>query len=361
MKKGMTLVQLAETLEEQAEQKRDFIADTRNIRVGQGASLLSLSGFDQMQTTHHARRQLAEKLNIPVAYFDRLSEHHPELLDTNVNSLLAREKPSKLMVRTLDDTARAFLSDRYRPLDNFDLASAVLPELQAAGAVIESCNVTPTKMYIKALAPWLDREVPMPEGYKMGVGHNIWVRKVVGAISITNSEVGSGGLNIDPGVFEKQCTNLATFKADGYGRVHLGKRATGDDSVFEFLSDETRKLDDAAVWAKARDMVKATLDGRVIDRIVQRLVDARGDEITGDPVKVVEVFAKKNSLTQNERGGLLKMVVESGEMNRYGLQWGVTRLAGEVEDYDRASELERLGGRVIEMPQTDWAELAQAA
>ncbi|MBL0089244.1 MAG: hypothetical protein IPP44_22195 [Ideonella sp.] len=34
------------------------------------------------------------------------------------------------MVRTLDGQARAFLSDRYRRLDNYDLCEHVLPMLQ---------------------------------------------------------------------------------------------------------------------------------------------------------------------------------------------------------------------------------------
>jgi hypothetical protein len=131
--------------------------------------------------------------------------------------------------------------------------------------------------------------------------------------------------------------------------------------VFEYLSDSTKRLDDAAVWSRVRDVVTATMDGRVIDDIVARMTEARGDLIAGDPVKVVEVFAKKNSMNDDERGGLLRHLTTSGEMSRYGLQWAVTRLAGEAEDYDRASELERLGGEVIELPPSEWKVLSKAA
>ena len=48
-------------------------------------------------------------------------------------------------------------------------------------------------------------------------------------------------------------------------------------------------------------------------------------------------------------------------MTRYGLQWAVTRLAGETNDYDRATELERLGGQVIELPKTDWQRIIEEA
>jgi len=83
--------------------------------------------------------------------------------------------------------------------------------------------------------------------------------------------------------------------------------------------------------------------------------------IKGDPTKVVEVFGKKVGLNEGERGGLLKHLVGSGEMTRYGLQWAVTRLAGDVESYDRASELERLGGQVIELAANDWERISMAA
>jgi hypothetical protein len=265
------------------------------------------------------------------------------------------------MIRTLDGNIRGVLSDRFRPLDNYDLADAILPVLTEAKVEVKSCNITATKLYIKVLMPWLDRELPVPENLKMGVGHNWFIRKIVGALTISNSEVGSGALAISPGMFEQQCTNLAVFRDEGFGRMHIGKKAADDgDSVTKYLSDETKRLDDAAVWAKVRDVVKATMDGRVMDSLVAKMAAARGDMIEGDPVKVIELFAKKNQFSEAEKGGLLKHLVESGEMTRYGLQWAITRLAGDAEDYDRASNLERLGGEVIELPRNDWKELLAA-
>ena len=66
-------------------------------------------------------------------------------------------------------------------------------------------------------------------------------------------------------------------------------------------------------------------------------------------------------LSQEEQGGLLRHLVDSGEMSKYGLQWAVTRLSQDVVDYDRASDLERLGGQVIELAQNEWEVLAKAA
>jgi len=201
----------------------------------------------------------------------------------------------------------------------------------------------------------------VPPGLKMGEGHTFFVRKIEGALSISNSEVGAGMISIAPAIFERQCTNLAVFRDEGFGRVHVGKKINGDDPVMAYLTDETKRLDDAVVWAKVRDVVKAALDGRAMQAIVERMEAARGEPITGDPIKVVEVAGRRLGLSEQERGGLLRHLVGSGEMTRYGMQWAVTRLAGDAEDYDRASELERAGGQVIELAANDWERIAEAA
>ena len=45
-------------------------------------------------------------------------------------------------MRTIGDSARAFLSDRYRTLDNFELSEAILPFLTEKGVDIISAQVT---------------------------------------------------------------------------------------------------------------------------------------------------------------------------------------------------------------------------
>lgn len=362
MKQGKTLQELAVEIERQHNVKHDYIAETKAITMTPDAKRFEIAKVGDFGINDFARKQLAEKLNIPLAYFQRLSENHPDLLAQNVNTLMQRE-PQRTMVRTLDGNVRALLSDRYRPLDNFDLLNALLPVVFEMGdrVQVESCEATDTRMYLKLLMPQLDRELPVPEGLKMGVGHNWFIRKIIGAVTVGNSEVGSGSLYVAPGMFEKQCTNLAIFRDEGFAKLHVGRKAAGDDAAFKYLTDQTKRLEDATVFARLLDVFKATMDGRVMDAIVKQLEVARGDVIDVDPSGVVEVFAKKNSLNETEKGGLLRHFVNSGEMNRYGLQWAVTRLANDVDDYDRSTELERLGGQVIELPQNDWRALLKAA
>ena len=359
MKTGLTLTQMAHEIERQAAQKKDYLADTRRMQMSPDAKALVVAGTGQFGMTSHSRQQLATRLEIPRPFFERLADKHPDILSDTVNKLFQRE-PARTMVRVLDNNVRGLVSDSYRPLDNYDLADAALPALMDIGAVVESCNITETRMYIKATIPSLRRELPIPEGLVMGQGHTFFTRALTGAISISNSEVGAGGLIVNPGSKEEQCTNLATF-VSGFKAVHLGKAKGTDDEVSEFMTAGTKRLEDAAIWAKLRDYIKAICDGRVMDKLVAEMLKARADVITGNPADVIEVFGKKNNLTEDERGGLLRHFTNSGEATRYGLQWAVTRLAGEAEDYDRASELERLGGRVIELPRSDWQQLLKAA
>ena len=97
-----------------------------------------------------------QHLKIPAAYYDRMLSDYPELLAENVNSWFQRE-PTQRMVRTLDGTVRAFLSNRYRRIDNLDIAEIVLPVIQQMeDAYFESCQITDSRIDV------YKRQVPHP-------------------------------------------------------------------------------------------------------------------------------------------------------------------------------------------------------
>jgi hypothetical protein len=84
------------------------------------------------------------------------------------------------------------------------------------------------------------------------------------------------------------------------------------------------------------------------------------DRIEGDPVQVVEVAAKQLGIFDSERGSVLKHLVNCGDLSRYGLFNAVTRAAEDVDSYDRATEFEKMGGNIIELPRGDWQRIANA-
>ena len=51
-------------------------------------------------------------------------------------------------------------------------------------------------------------------------------------------------------------------------------------------------------------------------------------------------------------------LIRGGDLSAWGLANAVTRTAEDVPDYDRATELEAAGGRVIELAPADWKAIA---
>ena len=91
-------------------------------------------------------------MGIPVKYYDLMQAQKPELLAENVNSWFA-DKPSSYMVRSMDygtgQVARALLSERYRRIDNMEIATAVLPLFAGSDQYeVMSCEVTENRLYL---------------------------------------------------------------------------------------------------------------------------------------------------------------------------------------------------------------------
>ena len=127
------------------------------------------------------------------------------------------------------------------------------------------------------------------------------------------------------------------------------------------FSNETRQLSDAALWNQVKDIVIASMDGTAFEKIVHKLTAARTDQITQDPVKCVEIISDKNQLGEDDKVGILQHLIRGGDLTRYGLSNAITRHAEDCESYDKATELETLGGTIIELPKSEWRSFAIAA
>lgn len=376
MKTGKDLVALATEIERRSHTKKDFAApvdrfsmEYENIPAdedGTTAPVLDL-GKDRYPLTTLAHTQLAEYLEIPTAYYKRMLADQPGLLTRNVNAWLPRktkgrgnqEKPDTRMIRTLDGKVRAVLSTGYRTLENEDLAEAILPVLMEQELVIISAEITDRKLYIKALDKRIEGLVPV--GHKMGDGtHKIFkTDKVCPIIVISNSEVGEGALSIEAGVFTHGCTNLAIFDAK-MRKYHTGSRAELSDEVYALLTDETKRKTDAAVWSQTRDLVKAAFDEARFHADVRKLTLAAEDKIEGNPIEVIERVGKRFGFSEATKTGVLRRLIEGADLSRYGVHSAITRHSADEASYDDATELERVGGKIIELPRLDWQALAPA-
>lgn len=341
MKQGIKNVQnLYDELERQRMARKDLIADTRSLSVKStnGISLISVNKDDDslsFTVSDVAHRQLSERLGIPYKYYERMRADYPELLDENINAWFTRS-PEKRMLRTLDGKMRAFLSDRYRRLDNMELVDHVLPVIsKMRGCKIISCAVTDTHLYLKVLNKSMKAEVTTGDVVQAG-------------FVISNSEVGLGALKVEPLVYRLVCKNGLICKDLAHKKYHAGKQVEDTDNSYELYSDATLAADDKAYFMKVQDIVSAAVDETRFMLTVDKLRLAQKDIRTGSEVQAVEELADRYMLTKKEKAIILGHFVIGQDLSRYGLVNAVTRSSQDIADYNRATELERIGGMLLD-------------
>lgn len=359
MKAGSTLTSVAERIAHIAHSARDFLAKPAQVRItpttGDRTTSLTLddgTGALVFGISDVVHSQLAGFLEIPTPYYERMRALAPDLLAHNANAWL-QSSPGRRLIRTaLDEEAhpqvRAFLSDRYRPLDNAQLLEAVLPQLSAQGTRIVSAELTEKKLYVKAISERVTAEVRPGDVIMAGV-------------VITNSEIGFGALAIQPLTYTLKCANGLIAEDATLRQHHVGRRHgdPGDIDIRDLISDEARTADDHAFFLKVRDIAKAALDVDLFRRQVERLQQAANTPITSNHLdRVVEVTSRRFALSEDEGAGVLAHLIRGGDLTQWGLCSAITRFSQDVENYDRATELERIGGKLVELPQHAWMSLA---
>jgi hypothetical protein len=354
MKYGRSLVDLATELERQLATKQDMIVPTplmHHVTSESGSSVLNIEtsdGVRTFRTTENCRRQLADRLKIPYAYFERMRAEQPSLLDRNIDTWL-HSQPEQRMVRTLDGNARAFLSDRYRRLDNYDLLAHVYPMLrELPGARVESCEVTDSRMYLKVVTSRVQFELQPGDVVHAGV-------------VISNSETGQGSLSVSPLIFRLLCSNGLIAADQAMRKTHIGRMTETSPDEVTFFKEDTLAADDAAFFLKVRDTVQAAVSQATFSLIAERMRKTMGIKLVGDPVKSVERLAVKYLLQEHEKAGVLRALIKDGDLTGFGLVNAVTGYAQEVDLYDRSTELEAIGGRLLDQGAKEWSELAEAA
>ena len=344
MKQGMTIQQAAAEIMRQNEAKADYLVNTENLHMEtcDGIPVLRLldeSGTDRVEPLDilpTAHRQMSAYLNIPWKYYDRMCQENIGLLAQNVNTWL-QKGPEHRMIRTIDGRARAFLSNRYRRIDNIDIAQITLPILEAMpDAIFESCNLSDDYMYIKVVNPRLTDEVVPGDIVQAGV-------------VISNSETGQGAVCIQPLIYRLVCSNGMTVNEARARRNHIGRVSSADENLLIY-SKETLAADDKAFIMKVQDTVKAAVDEARFAKILDKLRESTDKKLnTTDLPAVVKLASSSMGLTEAESDGVLQRLIEGTDYTLYGLANAVTRHSQDVESYDRASKLEEIGYQIVTM------------
>ena len=168
MKTQLPLQELAAEITRRADKKEDLIGDTRAIGYEPERDALHIDGRE-FAVNDHAHSQIAAHTEIPAGYYNRMKKEAPALLGQNIREWFDRY-PARRMVRTLDGTARAFLSDKYSRMDDDAFANVVLPAIyEVPGAEVVSCGMTDTRTTIKFKSARKTREVRKGDEVQFGM------------------------------------------------------------------------------------------------------------------------------------------------------------------------------------------------
>lgn len=353
MKTGRNLQDFMRELDRQNKAKRDFIAPAAGMRLWDDGNTFEINHPDTgdkevFGTTELFRRQVGAADNIPYSYLDTMYRLKPSLLATNVNAWLA-DKDSSHMVRTMEyggeRRARAFLSPRYWRKDNMEVALATLSDFAGSDDYeICSSEITESKMYIKILVTKMQLEVVPGDIVQAG-------------LMVSNSEVGLGAVSVQPFVNRLVCSNGMVCSEFSERRHHVGRKVQAIEGSFEVYSDETMEAEDKAFMLKLRDATRAAVEESRFQMVVDKLRESAGAKITGKVQKVVELTSKTYGMNETEQEGILKYLIEGGDLSLYGLSNAVTRTSQDVESYDRATALEGIGWQVATMNPAQWKEI----
>lgn len=336
--------------------------------------------------TRVALEGVGSRLDIGLRYLRKCHTVQPDLFATNANAWLTHEENAgkKFLARLLrgepgadatDGVVRAWLSDSYRTIDNFDILMAALSGMQKAGIenpAIEA-DLTERRMVVKvacpqiaALAPTLLKDYKNPFGDGVRSVSDYWtperVARAAGAegkgyepgkepilfagFQISNSETGGGAFRITPRLVVQVCRNGLTMTAESTKEIHLGAKL--DNGIVEW-SDETRAANIALVMAQTADAVRKFVSPEYVAAKVEMLEKAAGVEVkASDAPKVIASVSKTVGFSQAEQDLILDMFMNGGQMSAAGVMQATTAAAQKLSG-DDAYDMEKEAMRVLQL------------
>src|SRR6266498_1644233 len=375
--RAATLAEMAELLKDQQARALDVVASAGAISCRGGELLVAgteaaidLNGVTptagRYRLSETAEGGIADKLSIPRSYLRRMREQHLDLYDINVNAWLKRSD-AKYLVRLLrsdacevclgerrvmdpndhdrwthcpqcdgqdpaDGIVRAFLSNGYRIIDNFDVLTAALHGITDAGVHVEirSADLSEQRMYVKVWAPEVAALAPsLLAGYRspfdggaVRVGNGGWSVEAARAVAareglgyqpgtepvlfagfeFSNSETGGGTFSISPQIVVQICGNGLTVTAEAAKKRHVGARM--DEGVVEWSAQTQRRN---------LDLISSQITDAVAKWLSPQFVAAKAAELEADagtpvaePAETVQVVAKKLAFTEREADSVLE-------------------------------------------------------
>ena len=329
MKQGKSLKSLLAELQRQKNNSKDFIINTQSLELHtdkRGNSKLHLleNGkvykFNVNENTH---QQISSRLNIPYSYYQKLQTDSPALLDNNVNTFFKRE-PEKRLIRILDGTVRAFLSNSYHFIDNLDLVNIIIPILKDMKVNVVSADITPTHLYLKAVNKKFQAEICNGDNIQAG-------------FVISNSEVGLGSLKIEPLILCANNNNAFIYNQAVQSIRHRGQKLDSISTNINQISAD-----------KISNMIHSSIDQEAFNNIIKQLQSTTNVSIY-NTIQALN-WLNQFTITQREKSDISQQFFINSDFTLYGLLNAVSASTKDSKSYERATELERIAGEMISLP-----------
>lgn len=329
------LEQLVETLEAQSKLKRDVIVRGTGLTYNDGKLWVpgqqGLGGYSPTVLCHG---QISEKLGIPKKYYDRMMTSNEELLNYNINMWLAKDKETKYLLRMFGheggevSVARAFLSNGFNIIDNFDVLNTALRTIKEMGVKvrIDKATVSEKRMYLHVTCPEVEVDAKnLLDDYLRTTGTGAG-NGVISGLVICNSEVGCGSFEIRPRAVIIKCNN-GLIGTDSYRRVHLGSKMDDGDIVW---SERTKQANMQLIMSQTRDAVKHFLSPEHVGKMIGNISKAHEIKLE-NPIDTVQHVCHELEIAEAFKRDVLKYFVEDGDSTASGVFHAVTRVAQKME------------------------------
>tara|TARA_R110002020_G_scaffold165763_3_gene353426 strand:- start:43 stop:1134 length:1092 start_codon:yes stop_codon:yes gene_type:complete len=359
----------------------DFVADTGGLNFNTIRGNTFVNSEQTGMATVSSRcndvafGQILAKADIDSRTGRRLQEGYPDVLDLALNRIYSSER-KQVMLRTFDDPSggpdhlshrelRAFLSDKYKRFDNVDILQAVVPALMESDArwQIVNSTVTDKRMTLRLKSAEIT-----------GSGANVGDLMALG-MNINNSETGHGSAAIAKMFWTLACLN-GMQTTQKHRSAHLTS-SQADTEVWSVLTQEAKDADNSALSMKLRDVAANYSSRESFEQTLAAFRAAAGDTLTDGttPQAAVDQVGRVLQLTKKETAsvldGLFSTMSQPGynagePVSRATLVNAVTAVANDAAlrankiDADDVGEWERRGGRLLDLPASQWTSIATA-
>lgn len=324
------LTSIEATLKEQNEKKKDFIAPAKTITYENKHLFLTgekPSDIAAYEVTDFCHEQIAEKLDIPLKYFKKMMVKRPALFEENINAWLREDGVSKYLLRCLKDDrtaiARAFLSNSYNCIDNYDVLYAALEAISRMRVKVEilKAEVTEKRMYLQVVCPEVEIQAEAFLKDYMRKGNNGVGYGIMSGFSLANSEIGCGKFEVMSRAVAPICNNGLTIKDDSFSKIHLGERLAPGEIIW---SERTRNKNYELIISQVQDAVSTFLNKDYLGKMVERVAAIQNIKLEY-PTDAVKNVCRELSIPEDHRKNIMNYFLNDGVHDASGILHAVTR------------------------------------